>query len=101
MGTATTINIVGNNGIFLGGVIIPGIDSMVNSLAKCSQLYKFEITEQNDITGSTTKDAMNGGIYWGYIGMLKEIIRKLKEKYNIEDIKVCLTGIRSDILVRH
>ena len=96
-GTATTFDILDNDGVYQGGLITPGIRlSLItlNSLTALLPLIKLKKTSQ--IIGKDTVSAMNSGIYWGYVsmmnGILDKIISSTKKKY-----KVILTGGLSSI----
>ena len=87
-GTATTFDIVSKNGVYKGGIISPGIELSLESLNKYTSslpLIKFKKTKK--VIGKNTLEAMYSGFFWGYSGLIKNIILKvqkdLKTKYNI------------------
>jgi len=80
-GTALTIDLVDENGIFQGGVICPGFDISAAALnANTAQLPKIKVTKPNAPYGKNTTDAINCGLYYSAIGTLHEIIRRYAEK---------------------
>ena len=82
-GTATTFDVINNNGDYIGGLITPGINlSLQNLHNKTSQLplVKFKKNNKN-IIGKNTKNAIQNGVYWGYIGLVTFIIKKIQTKF--------------------
>lgn len=91
-GTATTIDVVDANGDFDGGVIAPGIRTLADSLfQKTSKLPRVEIEKPQSVIGKTTVGAIQSGIYFGYTGLVKEILRKMFEEIGTRP-KVVATG---------
>jgi len=92
MGTATTFDIAGKNGDFIGVVIAPGVKLSCKALTDgCSKLPEFRIELPETSIGTNTKEAMNAGIYFGHIGAIKGITDRIKAEYG-QDMKICLTG---------
>jgi type III pantothenate kinase len=80
-GTAVTIDLVDENGIFLGGVISPGFEISARALKNnTAQLPKTKLTRPKEPFGKNTVEAINCGIYYSAIGMLNEVIRRYAEK---------------------
>ncbi len=80
-GTAVTIDLVDERGIFLGGVICPGFEISAKALKEnTAQLPKINVTKPKSPYGKTTKQAINCGLYYSAIGTLEEVIRRYAEK---------------------
>ena len=80
-GTALTIDLVDENGIFQGGVICPGFDISAAALnANTAQLPKIKVTRPSAPYGKNTNDAINCGLYYSAVGTLQEVIRRYAEK---------------------
>lgn len=98
-GTATTFNIINENREFIGGVIAPGIrgsmDSLVNSTAK---LPRVEIEIPKSVIGKNTTTNMQGGIVFGFAGLVDYIVRKIKREMKCPDMQVVATGGFSEII---
>ncbi len=92
-GTATTFNVVSEKGEFLGGCIAPGIitglEGLVNNTAK---LPRVEIIKPESIIAKNTVAGLQAGMTYGYTGLVKYIIQKLKEESGYSDMKVIATG---------
>jgi type III pantothenate kinase len=80
IGTAITIDLVDENGVFLGGVICPGFDISARALKEnTAQLPKAKISKPKAPYGKNTSDAINCGLYYSAVGMLEEVIRRYAE----------------------
>lgn len=80
-GTAVTIDLVDENGIFLGGVICPGFEISAKTLEQnTAQLPRTQIRKPDAPYGKNTADAINCGLYYSAVGALEEIIRRYAEK---------------------
>ncbi len=102
-GTATTVDHVGSDGAYHGGIIAPGInlslDALVNATA---QLPRIAITapEDDDVIGRTTKSQMLIGIYWGYVSMVEGLISRMKKQIG-KPAKVIATGGLAPLFQQH
>ena len=80
-GTAVTIDLVDEKGIFLGGVIYPGFEMSAQALRQNTALLPMiKVTCPKEPFGKNTADAINCGLYYSTIGALEEIIRRYAEK---------------------
>jgi type III pantothenate kinase len=77
-GTATTFDAINAKGEYLGGVITPGITISADALfARAAKLPRVEIKRPGHVVGSTTVEAMQSGLYHGYVGLVDGILRKM------------------------
>jgi len=91
-GTATTFDVVTKNGIYNGGVIAPGINLSLKSLVNSADLIPpFLIKKQKRTVGKNTTEALRSGFYWGYSGLINNIISKI-EKETKKKYKIIFTG---------
>lgn len=92
-GTATTFGVVDENGSFLGGSIFPGIkvasEALVSGTAK---LPRFAIEKPESVIGRTTLTNLQSGMYYGYVGLVKHIVQKMKRELGRQDAIVVATG---------
>jgi len=96
-GTATTFDLVTKNGIYNGGIIAPGINLSINSLtSSADQIPIFSLKKQNKVVGKNTKEALRAGFYWGYSGLINNIISKI-EKETKKKYKIIFTGGFADL----
>ena len=91
-GTATTFDVVTKNGIYNGGIIAPGVNLSMKSLSSSAdQIPVFSIKKQKKIIGKNTIQALRSGFYWGYAGLINNIIFKI-EKETKKKYKIIFTG---------
>tara|TARA_B110000196_G_scaffold27886_1_gene20959 strand:+ start:200 stop:976 length:777 start_codon:yes stop_codon:yes gene_type:complete len=96
-GTATTFDVVTKEGSYNGGVIAPGVSLSLKSLVNSAdQIPKFALTKQNKVVGKNTLEALRSGFYWGYSGLINNIILKI-EKETKRNYKVIFTGGYADL----
>src|SRR5437870_6052367 len=77
-GTATTFDAINAKGEYLGGVITPGITICSDALfERAAKLPRVEIKRPQKVIGSATVEAMQSGLYHGYIGLVDGIVRKM------------------------
>jgi type III pantothenate kinase len=80
-GTAVTIDLVDDNGVFQGGVICPGFEIGAQALKdNTAQLPKVAVHRPDGPYGKNTADAINCGLYYSVIGAMEEIIRRYAEE---------------------
>lgn len=92
LGTATTLDLVTSKGEFLGGVITPGIKTMSDALAeKCAQLPKVRIQCPRSPLGRNTREAIQSGIFFGYVGLIKGLIQKISKEHH-SSLAILITG---------
>lgn len=91
-GTATTFDIVGADGAFEGGIILPGINLSLQALHDAAaRLPRVEIRDPGCVIGKDTVRAMQSGIYWGSIDMIEGLIRRARAEYG-KPMKAIATG---------
>lgn len=79
-GTATTVDVVGVNNEFLGGIIAPGMETMAKALhLSASRLPDITIEKPLTIIANNTVDSIRSGIYFGQMGMIEGIIRRMSD----------------------
>ncbi|MCR4843123.1 MAG: type III pantothenate kinase [Eubacterium sp.] len=92
-GTATTYDLVTEEGSFTGGVTAPGAQSAASSLWNLTaQLPEVQIVKPTTVIAKDTVSSMQAGIYYSQIGQTEAIIRELKRESGKNDIKVVATG---------
>ncbi len=90
-GTATTFDVVIKN-IYLGGIIAPGIKISLNTLSdKASLIPKINLKQVKKIIGKDTLSAVRSGFFWGYLGLIDNIINLIKKETK-KSFKLVVTG---------
>lgn len=92
-GTATTYDLVLEDGSFAAGVTAPGIQTSASALWEAAaKLPKFEIIKPKSILARETISSMQAGVVYGYIGQSDYIIRQMKKESGLENVRVVATG---------
>jgi len=98
-GTATTFDVVIKNK-YLGGIIAPGVSLSLNTLVSNATLIpSLKLKKVKNILGKTTVSAVRSGFYWGYIGLVENIIDKISKHTN-KKYKLILTGGYSHLFIK-
>ncbi|MFH1145268.1 MAG: type III pantothenate kinase [Candidatus Eisenbacteria bacterium] len=79
MGTATTFDVIRRGGRYVGGAIAPGIRTSAEELFhRAARLAKVEIRKPSRRIGRTTEESIQAGLYYGAIGTIDGIVRRLE-----------------------
>lgn len=99
-GTATTFCAITENQDYLGGAIAPGIKISSEALfMRTSKLPQIEIIKPESPIGKNTIWAMQSGIYYGYAGLVDNIVDRIKEEMAVDNIKIIATGGLSSLIM--
>ncbi len=91
-GTATTFDVVDSDGAYIGGVIAPGVNLSLEALHNAAAaLPHVDITKPQSVIGTNTVACMQSGIFWGYVGLVREICARIKAEHGAE-MRVIATG---------
>ena len=91
-GTATTFDVVGRDGAYVGGVIAPGVNLSLEALhMSAAALPHVDITIPERVVGANTVACIQSGVFWGYVGLVKEISMRIREERN-QDMPLVATG---------
>ena len=95
-GTATTFDVVINN-VYHGGVIAPGIQLSLDTLInKASLIPHLNLKKINKVIGVNTISAVRAGFFWGYRGLIDNVLNLIKKETR-KSFKVIITGGYSDL----
>lgn len=90
-GTCLTIDFVDGEGVYQGGNISPGWQMRMKAMQEGTEnLPRVKNAARSEILGKSTKTALQGGGFFGYIFEIQGYVRTLKEDYS--DLNVLLTG---------
>jgi type III pantothenate kinase len=91
-GTATTFDVIDSNGNYAGGIITPGVNLSQEALhMAAAKLPRVAIIRPEQVIGKGTVQAMQSGIYWGYLSMLEGMVKRIEEEFGMP-MKVIATG---------
>ncbi|MEM9146102.1 MAG: type III pantothenate kinase [Pseudomonadota bacterium] len=77
-GTATTFDVVGRDGAYVGGVIAPGINLSLEALKNAAaHLPHIDVTMPQRVVGTNTVQCMQSGVFWGYVGLIEGICARI------------------------
>lgn len=80
-GTATTFDVVDDQGRYIGGAIAPGINLSLQALhMAAAKLPRIGIAKPRTIIGKNTVEAIQSGIYWGYVGLIEGMITRMAQE---------------------
>jgi len=97
-GTALTFTAISNNGEIIGVSIFPGLKTAINSLYKnTAKLPKVLLGIPKKVIAKNTVESIQSGIFFGYSGLVKEILSKMKNELSGET-KVIATGGMSKVI---
>ena len=90
-GTATTFDVVLKNK-YKGGIIAPGVNLSLKTLVEKAKLIpNTKLTKIKNIIGKNTQNAVRSGFYWGYQGLIENMINLIEKKYK-KNFKIIFTG---------
>ena len=97
-GTALTFTVITGEGKIVGVSIAPGLKTAVKALfSNTAQLPEVPLVMPDSAIGKNTVHAIQAGILWGYVGMVREMIYQIKKEIG-QDCMVLATGGLSSIL---
>ena len=92
-GTATTYNLVSEDGVFSVGITAPGIRISAKALWEdTAKLPEIEIKKPDSVLATETVSSMQAGLVYGQIGATKYIIEQVRKESGFENMKVVATG---------
>ncbi|KGR76586.1 type III pantothenate kinase [Ureibacillus manganicus] len=93
-GTAITYCYIDEKGNYIGGAITPGITISLEALFnEASKLPRIELLKPSNVIGKNTVAAMQSGIFYGFIGQVEGIVRRIIEQSNEEPIVIATGGL--------
>jgi len=91
-GTATTFDVVAADGAYIGGVIAPGVNLSLEALhSAAAALPHVDISKPQQVIGTNTVACMQSGVFWGYVGLVREICDRVKAE-RARPMRVIATG---------
>jgi len=92
-GTATTLDIIDEDGNYVGGVIAPGINLSLDALHRAAaKLPRIAVERPARVIGGGTIGAMQSGIYWGYVSLVEGLVARIREEYGAPMAVICTGG---------
>ena len=93
-GTATTFDAITAKGEYLGGAICPGVQISADALfQRAARLPRIDVRKPSRIVGRTTVGAMESGLFWGYVGMVEGLVRRITDELGGNAVCVATGGL--------
>jgi len=93
-GTATTVDVVNPDGEYLGGAIAPGIAVASEALfAQAARLPRIELALPPTAIGGNTIHAMQAGIMYGYVGLVRELVTRFRAELGVAAPVIATGGL--------
>lgn len=95
-GTATTFDVIDEQGNYRGGAIAPGVNLSVSALHQAAaKLPIVSVQKPDQVIGTSTTGAMQSGLYWGYIGLIEGLLDKITEELGSKPFVIATGGLAS------
>ncbi|RYG72678.1 type III pantothenate kinase [Lentibacillus lipolyticus] len=93
-GTATTYCCINSDGAYHGGLIAPGVQISLEALyQKASKLPKIEIQAPENVIGRSTVEAMESGVFYGYVAQVDGIVNRMKKEMGTTPSVIATGGL--------
>jgi type III pantothenate kinase len=93
-GTATTFDVVGAKREYLGGVIAPGLAISAEALfRRAARLSRVDVRKPAHLVGRNTQESVQAGLFYGYVGLVEGLVRRLREEIGAEAPVVATGGL--------
>jgi type III pantothenate kinase len=93
-GTTTNFDVVDGDGNYCGGVIAPGVNLSMQALhMAAAKLPSVRIRRIDSVIGKNTVACMQSGIYWGYVGLIEGLIRRIKQEFGAPMTAIATGGL--------
>ncbi len=93
-GTATTLDAITAKGEYLGGAICPGVQISADALfQRAARLPRIDVRKPSRIVGRTTVGAMESGLFYGYVGMVEGLARRMSDELGGDAICIATGGL--------
>ncbi len=93
-GTATTLDAITAKGEYLGGAICPGVQISADALfQRAARLPRIDVRKPAHVVGRTTVEAMESGLFYGYVGMVEGLVRRMSDELGGHALCVATGGL--------
>ncbi len=100
-GTATTFDVIDGQGTYVGGAICPGINLSIDALSRATaKLPKVPVAKTDRVIGKNTDEAIQGGIFWGYVSLIEGILNRIEAELGSKP-SVLATGGLAPLFADH
>lgn len=102
LGTATTFDVLDQNGNYIGGAIAPGLVTAAGDLfRKAAKLYRIDLEFPPHVIGKNTTAHMQSGILIGHLAMIEGMVQRITAELDLPQVFVIATGGLSEAVASH
>ncbi|HEY0671775.1 MAG TPA: type III pantothenate kinase [Longimicrobiales bacterium] len=102
LGTATTFDCITAEGVFLGGIIAPGVRTAAETLVRrTAKLPRVDLEKPAHVIGRRTETCLRSGIFYGAIDSIDGAVRRIKEEWGKPEALVVATGGLATLIGPH
>ncbi len=102
LGTATTFDCITEDGVFVGGVIAPGVSAGLEWLgARTAKLPSVQFGPPGRVIGTRTEDCIQSGIFYGVVDAVDGMVRRIRGSWERPEALVVATGGYASLVGRH
>ncbi len=100
LGTATTFDIIDEQGNFIGGVIAPGIETSAHDLfSRAALLSAVELKAPGTVIGRDTESNLQAGIVYGAVDMIDGMLARIRSETGWKRMTNVITGGLGGLIV--
>ena len=102
LGTATTFDCITGDGVFIGGIIAPGVRTAAETLVRrTAKLPRVDLDKPAHVIGRRTESCMRSGIFYGAVDSIDGAVRRIKEEWRKPEALVVATGGLASLIGPH
>jgi type III pantothenate kinase len=102
LGTATTFDCITGDGVFIGGIIAPGVTTAAETLVRrTAKLPRVDLEKPGHVIGRRTETCMRSGIFYGAVDSIDGAVRRIKEEWHKPEALVVATGGLATLIGPH
>lgn len=102
LGTATTYDCITRDGVFIGGVISPGVRTAAERLTeRTAKLPRVELRAPERVIGRRTETCLMSGIFYGAVDAIDGTVRRIRDEWGRPDARVVATGGLASLVGPH
>jgi type III pantothenate kinase len=100
-GTASTFDVISEEGDYIGGIIAPGIEVSLDALtSRAAKLVKFDLVAPDHVIGKSTTEALQAGAVYGFAGQTDGIVQAIRDELGVP-VQVVATGGLAGMIARY
>jgi type III pantothenate kinase len=102
LGTATTFDCITRDGVFIGGVISPGVKTAASNLTeRTAKLPRVELVPPQRVIGRRTETCIQSGVFFGAVDAIDGIVTRIREEWGAPELLVVATGGLAELIGPH